>query len=239
MSSRSRFSLAIALLAVVAIVAVAAPRIGDIGGDDAPEPAGTEATATTTAEPERTSEPETAPPPEPEPEREAEPEPEPLELPENPDDVKGDEPFALTRTRNFRRALAVLDRRRRSEEGVFDGLRVAPGRIDTVIETAKTRINIQVRPDLQVSFADESEFPNRADYRRYGLTAADVDPRAPARILNRIDRVREGSAERDIDYVVIGRDIIEFDIYVSAYLRTGPRPRSFLAEAGEPLRAIG
>jgi hypothetical protein len=140
----------------------------------------------------------------------------------------------------LRRALAVLERRRQSVEGVFDGLRVAPGRIDTVVETKSRRMNLQVRTDFKIGFESGHEFPNRPDYRRYGLTARDVDVRAPAQILERIDGVRKGaSAARDIDYVVIRRDIIDFKVNVSAYLRSGPTPRAFSQEPGEPFRVIG
>ena len=219
MSGRAKFSLAIAAVALAAIVAVAVPKIDLGGGDDdsAPEPAAE-------AAPEQ---PEKAEPAKPTP-------------PSSPDEVKGSEERALTRPANFRKALGVLERRRQSVEGVFDGLRVAPGRIDTVVETKSRRMSLQVRTDFKIGFSTDSEFPNRPDYRRYGLTAKDVDVRAPAQILERIDGVRKGaSAARDIDYVVISRDIIDFNVNVSAYLNTGPRPRSFLAEPGEPFRAIG
>ncbi len=43
-----------------------------------------------------------------------------------------------------------------------------------------------------------------------------------------------------MDYLVIGRDIIDFDVDVSAYMRIRtPRPRAFLKESDAPLRAIG
>ena len=219
-SGRAKFSLAIAAVALVAIAAVAVPKI-DLGGDDdgSPEPS-----ARTRAQ---TEEPATPKPARPTP-------------PSSPDEVKGDEERSLTRPANFRRALAVLERRRRSAEGVFDGLRVAPGRIDTIVETKTRRMNLQVRTDFKIGFSTDHEFPNRPDYRRYGLTAADVDVRAPAQILERIDGVRRGaSAARDVDYVVIRRDIIDFRVNVSAYLRSGPAPRSFSQEPGEPFRVIG
>ena len=222
MSGRAKFSLAIAAVALVAIAAVAVSKI-DLGGDE-PEPVADDS------------------PPAQEPKREdpAEPEPARPTPPSSPDDVKGSEERALTRPANFRRALAVLERRRRSVEGVFDDLRVAPGRIDTVVETRRRRMNLQVRTDFKIGFSTDFEFPNRPDFRRYGLTAKDVDVRAPAQILERIDGVRKGaSAARDIDYVVIRRDIIDFKVNLSAYLRSGPAPRSFSQEPGEPFRAIG
>ena len=220
MSGRAKFSLAIGLAALAAILAVAAPKI-DLGGDDDSDPV---AETATPPEPE-----------EPEPKTAARPEP-----PSNPDDVKGDEERSLTRPANLRRALAVLERRRVSVEGVFDGLRVAPGRIDTTVETKSRRMTLQVRTNFKIGFSTDSEFPNRPDFRRYGLTAEDVDVRAPARILERIDGVRKGgSASRDIDYVVIRRDIIDFKVNVSAYLRGGPPPQSFSQEPGESFRVIG
>ena len=236
MSSQAKFSLAIAAIAVVAIVAVAAPKVGDIdlpdfgGGDDSAEPAAD--ASPEPDEPEKPNEPAKLEPATPKP---ATPTP-----PSNPDEVKGNEERSLTRPANFRRALAVLERRRRSVEGVFNGLRVAPGRIDTIVETKTRRMNLQVRTDFKIGFATDHDFPNRPDYRRYGLTAREVDVRAPAQILERIDGVRKGaSAARDIDYVVISRDIIDFKVNVSAYLRTGPTPRSFSQEPGEPFRVIG
>ena len=231
MSGRTRFSLAIAALAVVAIVAAAVPKLGDIelpdlsGGDDSAAPV-----AAGSPGPEEREEIEKATPPEP-----ATPTP-----PSSPDMVKGSEERSLTRPANFRKALAVLERKRSSVEGVFDGLRVAPGRIDTVVETKTRRMNLQVRTDFKIGFSTDHEFPNRPDFRRYGLAAQDVDVRAPAQILERIDGVRKGSsAARDIDYVVIRRDIIDFKVNVSAYLRTGPAPRAFSQEPGERFRVIG
>ncbi len=219
MSGRAKFSLAIGAVAFIAILAVAVPQIDFGGDDDATEPA-----AETTAEPE----------PE-EPEKPVKPTP-----PSSPDDVKGDEERSLTRPANLRRALAVLEKRRQAIEGVYDGLRVAPGRIDTTVETKNRRMHLQVRTDFKIGFSTDSEFPNRPDFRRYGITAKDVDVRAPAQILERIDGVRKGSsAARDIDYVVIRRDIIDFKVNVSAYLRSGPPPQSFSQEPDEPFRVIG
>ena len=225
MSGRARFSLAIAAIALVAIAAVAVPKI-DLGGDDG-RPSRRRRPARRAGQARAGGAREPAKPAKPTP-------------PSSPDDVKGSEERALTRPANFRKALAVLERRRQSVEGVFDGLRVAPGRIDTVVETKSRRMNLQVRTDFKIGFSTDHEFPNRPDFRRYGLTAKDVDVRAPAQILERIDGVRKGaSAARDIDYVVIRRDIIDFKVNVSAYLRSGPAPRSFSQEPGEPFRVIG
>jgi len=239
-SGRTRFSLAVVALGLVAIAAVAIPNAGSIdlpdfgessppAADDSPPPAAVTVPEVAVPEP-----PEALTPPPVEPEPEAP----PLDLPENPDDVTGDQPFALTRMKNFRRALGVLERRRRSVKGVFGSLRVAPGRIDTVVETADRRINLQVLPDMKIGFESESDFPNRPDYRRYGLTARAVDPSAPASMLRRVNRARRGSAARDVDYIVIDRDIIDFRVNVAAYLRSGPRPRTFVSEPGEPLRGF-
>ncbi len=115
-------------------------------------------------------------------------EPEPVELPDNPDEVRGSDPYALTRTRNLRRALAVLDRERRQVEGAFESMRVAPGRIDTVIvHPDDRRTNIQVRADFEISFQSTHDFPTAADFRKGGLTGRDIDPAAPARLLRQID----------------------------------------------------
>ena len=225
MSGRAKFSLAIGAVALIAILAVALPKVDFGGDDDTSDPVAE--TSSPPAEPEQ---------PEPEkPEKPAKPTP-----PSNPDEVRGNEERSLTRPANFRRALAVLERRRQAVEGVFDGLRVAPGRIDTTVETKNRRMHLQVRTDFKIGFSTNNEFPNRPDFRRYGITGKDVDVRAPARILERIDGVRKGgSAAEDIDYVVIRRDIIDFKVNVSAYLRSGPRPQAFSQEPGEPFRVIG
>ena len=165
---------------------------------------------------------------------------EPVELPENPDDVSATERHALTRPANLRRALAVLDRRRRRVEGVFDGLRVAPGRIDTVIvHPDDRRTNIQVRADFSVPFESTHDFPTQQDFRKGGLTSRDVDLRAPARLLRGIDRQRSGSAARDVDYLVIGRDIIDLGIDVTAYMRIRTaRPAISGSRAGGRWRSV-
>ncbi|MBA3262576.1 MAG: hypothetical protein H0T69_08940 [Thermoleophilaceae bacterium] len=152
----------------------------------------------------------------------------------DPDATRGTDPYALTRPANLRRALAVLDRRRARVRGVFDGLRIAPGRIDTVIiHPDDRRTNIQVRPDFEISFETTHDFPTRAGFRKGGLTARDVDARAPARLLRAIDSRRRGSAAHDIDYILIGKDIIDFTVDVNAYMRIRtPRPRYFRLEDG-------
>jgi hypothetical protein len=228
-SGRTKFSIAIAAVALLAVLAAAASRV-DLSPDPEPEPR-PEASGQARPEPARRREPARRP----EPARRAEgPAP-----PSNPDEVRGNEERSLTRPANLRRALAILDARRRRVEGVFDGLRIAPGRIDTTVETPTRRMHLQVRTDFRIGFETDSEFPNRPDFRRHGLTARDVDLQAPRRILARIDRVRDGSAARDLDYVIIRRDIIDFRVNIAAYLRSGPRPRMFSDEADEPFRAIG
>jgi hypothetical protein len=231
LSPRVLFNGLVGVAAVVAIAVVAGPKL-DLpgpGGDDesersdAPRRTAPE-TPRRTAREERPRRPAPAP-----------------ELPANPDEVKGSQEISLHRPANLRRALRVLEAERRRAEGVFDGLRVAPGRIDTTIETPNTRIHLQVRPDFKVAFRSESEFPNANDprFRKRGLGAGAVDMTLPARLIRRIERVRSGSAARDLDYFVIRRDIIDFGVNYGAYLRSGPRPRIFLLEPGEPFRAIG
>ncbi len=232
--SANRMTILIAALAAVAIAVVLFT-----GGDDDDKP----------APPRETSEQADTPAPvgdahggghetgggaDPQPEPEPEPEPEPVTVPDDPDAVRGTDPYALTRPANLRRALAVLDRRRRAVKGAFDALRVAPGRIDTVIvHPDDRRTNIQVRADHEIAFETTHDFPTQAGFRKGGLTARDVDVRAPARLLRGIDGRRRGSAARDVDYVVIGRDIIDFDVDVAAYMRIRtPRPRHFRLEGG-------
>ena len=164
-----------------------------------------------------------------------EPEPEEIELPENPDEVRGTDSFALTRPANLRRALAVLDERRRDVEGVFDGLRIAPGRIDTVIiHPDDRRTNIQIRPDMEISFESTHDFPTQQGFRKGGLSAREVPVAEVGRLLRAIDRERGGSAARDIDYLVVGKDIIDFGVDVTAYMRIRtPRPRYWRLEGGK------
>ena len=220
--SQKRFTILILAIAAVAIVAVLSagggidlPSLGGGDDDDAQEQvADTGAPETDAEEPE-----------------EEEPE---LELPENPDEVRGTDSYALTRPANLRRALAVLDERRQDVEGVFDGLRIAPGRIDTVIiHPDDRRTNIQVRPDMEISFESTHDFPTQQGFRRGGLSAREVPVAAVDRLLRAIDRERSGSAARDVDYVVVGKDIIDFGVDVTAYMRIRtPRPRYWRLENG-------
>jgi hypothetical protein len=217
LTARARFSAAILAVAVVAVLAVVLIRDGD-----------DKSTATA---PRTTATKPSAPRPKPKP---ASP------LPSNPDSIVGTQDISLTRPGNLRRALRVLERERVRAEGVFDGLRVAPGRIDTTVKTPDASITLQVRPDLKISFRHESPFPNANDarFRAKGIGAGAVDTALPARILRRIDRSRGGSAARDIDYFVIRRDIIDGHVQYGAYMRTGPRPRIYLLEGRTSLRPI-
>ena len=66
----------------------------------------------------------------------------------------------------------MLDRRRRQVEGEFESIRVAPGRIDTVIvHPDDRRTNIQIRPDMKIAFDSTHDFPTPADFRDDGLRA--------------------------------------------------------------------
>ena len=233
--SKNRITLVIVALAAVAIVAVVTaggglklpsidlPSIGG-GSDDSEQVADT----SDPLEQEGPAEQDT-------PERPKKP-----ELPDNPDDVRGTAAYALTRAPNLRRALRVLDARRRKVEGVFDGLRIAPGRIDTtIIHPDDRRTNLQVRADRAISFESTIDFPTQAGFRKGGLTARDVPVQKVGRLLRAIDRQRSGSAARDVDYVVVGKDIIDFDVEVLAYMRIRtPRPRYWRMEGGRPV-AIG
>jgi hypothetical protein len=253
--SANRVSILIAAVAAVAIVVVVAAGSGfdlpSLGGDDDNNTAARETSPQDAPEqadtPEPADSPDGADTPAPAGDAhggghetgggadpEAQPEPAPAAIPDDPDAVRGTDAFALTRPANLRRALAVLDRRRRAVRGAFDGLRIAPGRIDTVIvHPDDRRTNIQVRADLEVAFESTHDFPTRAGFRKGGLTARDVDVRAPARLLRGIDRRRRGSAARDVDYIVIGKDIIGFRVDVTAYMRIRTaRPRYFRLEGG-------
>jgi hypothetical protein len=224
--SANRITVVIVALAAVAIVAVVTagggitlpslpslPSFG--GGDDAEQVADAAAGDATDSS-----------------DAESSPDEEELELPENPDDVHGTDPFALTKAANLRRALLVLDSRRQEVEGVFDGLRIAPGRIDTVIvHPDDRRTNLQIRPDLAISFESTHDFPTQSGFRKRGLTARDVPVAKVERLLRAIDKQRNGRAARDVDYVVVGKDIIDFDVEVIAYMRIRtPRPRYWRME---------
>jgi hypothetical protein len=215
--SANRVSLLIALLAAVAIGAVLVLN-GSDGDKDPPS----------------TEEEPSAPTPAPNSDAHAEAHVREQEIPDDPEAVRGSDPYALTRPASLRRALAVLDARRARVRGVFDNLRIAPGRIDTVIvHPDDRRTNIQVRADLEVPFESTHDFPTQSGFRRGGLTAREVDVTAPARLLRGIDRQRRGNAARDVDYVVIGKSSIDGSIDVTAYMRNRtPRPRYFRLEGG-------
>jgi hypothetical protein len=226
--SPNRITVLILALAAVAIVAVVTaggvnlpslPSLPSLGGGDEADQV-----ADASPDPEDSDGPE-------EPDA---PESEPLELPENPDEVRGTAPYALTKPANLRRALRVLDNRRAKVEGVFDGLRVAPGRIDTVIvHPDDRRTNLQIRPDLSISFESTHDFPTEAGFRKGGLSARDVPVQRVGRLLRAIDKQRNGSAARDVDYVVVGRDIIDYGVEVMAYMRIRTaRPRYWRMEGG-------
>src|SRR5215217_289594 len=241
-----RFVVIVVSLALVAIVAVLVSGRGlDLGAGDG---SGEQAAEREPAD--REDEPEDAKPEQPEPadpdepaklEEPARPEPKEIDLPENPDDVRGSDAYALTRTRKFRRALSVIDRERRRVEGVFESVRVAPGRIDTVIVHPDDRLtNIQVRADLEISFRSTHDFPTQADFRERGLTGGMLRGVDPSAFLRAIDRVRRrGDAEEDVDYLVLSRDIIDGSLDQNAYMRVrSARPRCF-AKEGRTVRAIG
>jgi hypothetical protein len=161
-------------------------------------------------------------------------EPKQPELPQNLDDVRGTAPYALTRPANLRRALRVLEHRRRKVGGVFDSLRIAPGRIDAmIIHPDDRRTNLQIRPDRVISFESTYDFPTEPGFRKGGLSARDVPVNGVRRLVRAIDRQRKGSAARDVDYVVVDKDIINFGVEVLAYMRIRTaRPRYWRLEGG-------
>ena len=161
--------------------------------------------------------------------------PQPPPATANPDSVSGTDPKALQRPQNLRRALARLEKERQSMEGRYSNFRLAPGRVDAQITGPERMMNIQIRPDLSIPFVNNTSVsvPNRD-----GLTGREIDVRVPDRLLARIDRRRSGNAARDLDYMVISKSSIDGDVTWSAFLKTGPRPRSFLLEDGN-LRPIG
>jgi hypothetical protein len=223
-----RFTVVVLVLGAVAIAAIVLANSGLPFGDEDEPVSAEEETAEPAPEEESalTDSAETVPEP---------------DLPDNPDEVRGTDAFALTRTSNLQAAMGVLERRRRQVRGVFESLRVAPGRIDTVIvHPDDRRTNIQVRPDMKIAFDPTHDFPTPADFRKRGLRASMLSGVDTTALLRSIDRIRRGSAERDVDYIVLSRDIIDGRIDQSAHMRIRtPRPRAFLKEPGEKLRAIG
>ncbi len=235
MNGRTAFSIAVLVGAFVAILLLSGVVDLGGGGDDGddPRPAQTTAVETQTAATTPALAPATPKPERPVPAQEP--------LPEDPDDLPGTDDRALTRPGNLRRALRVLERERVRREGIFDDLRVAPGRIDTTIESARRSLTLQIRPDMKIPFRVDHEFPNDndADWRKDGLGAGVVDPRVPAAMLRRIDKFRSGSAARDIDYFVIRRDIIDHTLGYVAYFNTGARPRIVRLEDDGSLTRVG
>jgi hypothetical protein len=226
--TRGRFTLLVAAAALVAVIAVTGLSI-DLSGDDHKS----KRAATTTA-PEKTATTR-------EPEHAENRRKEVSKLGADPDVVRGDEEIALVRPRNLDRALSVLERRRVKAEGVFEDLRIAPGRIDTQVRNSHEIINLQLRPDFSVPFSNKVDFPSDSDVTENGLRARDVDVQAPAGILREIDRRRDGtSAAADLDYMVVSRGLIDHKIAWVVFLKRGPKPRSWRAEGrGRTLTPIG
>jgi hypothetical protein len=214
--TRGRFTLLVVAVAVVAVIAITGLSI-DLSGDDEKDKS------------KGPSEPETATTQEPE--RAEHRRREVSKLGADPDVVRGDEEIALVRPANLKRALSVLERRRVREEGIFDDLRIAPGRIDTQVRNMHEIINLQIRTDFSVPFSNKVDFPGNEDVIARGLRAREVDVRAPARLLRRIDRRRDSStAAADLDYMVVDRGLIDHKIGWAIFLKRGPRPRSWRAE---------
>jgi hypothetical protein len=207
--SRGRFTLLVAAVAMVAVIAVTGLS-SDPSGDDSKSN-----TKATTGEPEHAENRR----------REV------SKLGEDPDVVRGDEEIALVRPGNLARALSVLERRRVKAEGVFEDLRIAPGRIDTQVRNTHEIINLQLRPDFSIPFSNRTDFPGDPKVIENGVCARDVDVHAPATILRKIDRRRDSStAAADLDYMVVDRGLIDHRIEWVIFLRRGPRPRSWRAE---------
>jgi len=161
--------------------------------------------------------------------------PQPPPTTANPDSVSGTDPKALQRPQNLRRALARLEKERQGMEGRYSNFRLAPGRIDAQITGPERMMNIQIRPDLSIPFVHNT---TNSSPSRDGLTGREIDVRVPDQLLARIDRRRSSNAARDLDYMVVSKSTIDGDITWSAFLKTGPRPRSFLLE-DDNLRPIG
>jgi hypothetical protein len=220
--TRGRFTILVAAVAAVALIAVTGLSIdlpGGGGGDKKAKGKSTPASKTT---PTATTQ---------EPDRGEERRKEVSKLGADPDVVRGSEEIALNRPANLKRALAVLEQRRVRAEGIFEDLRIAPGRIDTQVRNMHQIINLQVRADFSIPFNNKTDFPGNEDVIARGLRARDVNVRAPARILRKIDRRRDSTtAAADLDYMVVDRGLIDHKIGWSIFLKRGPRPRSWRAE---------
>ena len=220
--TRGRFTILVVAVAVVAIIAIAGVSIDLSGGDKKAKSAEEKTTATTptatTGEPEHAenrrrevSQPGT-----------------------DPDVVRGSEEIALNRPANLRRALKVLERRRQDAEGVFEDLRIAPGRIDTQVRNSHEIVNLQIRPDFSIPFSNRIDFPGDEDTLARGLRARDVDVQAPARLLRKIDKRRDSrTSAADLDYMVVQRGLIDHKVGWSVFLKRGPKPRAWRAEGRE------
>jgi hypothetical protein len=116
-------------------------------------------------------------------------------------------------------------------EGVFDGLRIAPGRIDTEVRNSHRILNLQLRADFSVPFSNTVDFPTDERTLVNGLRARDVDVRVPARILHKIERRRDTrNSAADVDYMVVDRGLIDHRIGWSVFFKRGPKPRAWRAE---------
>jgi hypothetical protein len=231
--TRGRFTLLVVAVGVVAVIAVTGVAIDLPGGDDEKksEPAARTTESTSTTPTATTGEPEHA-----ENRRR-----EVSKLGADPDVVRGSEEIALNRPRNLERALGVLERRRVKAEGIFEDLRIAPGRIDTQVRNGHEIINLQIRTDFSIPFSNRIDFPGNDDVIARGLRARDVDVQAPALLLRKIDRRRDGAtAASDLDYMVVQRGLIDHKIGWSVFLKRGPKPRAWRGEGrGLELTPIG
>jgi len=211
--TRGRFTLLVVAAAIVAVVAVTGLSI-DFSGADHKDKSSKTPTATTN-----------------EPKRAEERRHEVSKVGADPDVVRGSEEISLTRPANLRRALDVLERRRLKAEGVFEDLRIAPGRIDTQVRTSHQIIDLQVRTDLSIPLDHATDFPGDEGAIARGIGARDVDVDAPTEILRKIDRRRDGTtAAADLDYMVVDRGLIDHKIEWAVFLKRGPRPRSWRSE---------
>lgn len=233
--TNKRFTFLIVVAAVVAIVAVVVASGGiDLGGGDDDLATSADTTSQESASGDEASGDD-------EPTEEKASDDERPEMPENPDDVHGDDVISLTRPANLRRAMATLDARRRKVEGVFESIRIAPGRIDTIIvHPDDRRTNIQVRNDFKVAFDSTHDFPTSVDFRKGGMTGRDVDPSGPARLLRKVDRVRPGGkAAHDVDYLVVSKSTTDGTIGLGAYMRIRTaRPRIVIEQPDGSVRAV-
>lgn len=112
-----------------------------------------------------------------------------------PEDVKG---AAMTDPAQMRAVLEQVEAKLRG--GKVFSFRVAPERTDIIIRRAGSQSVIQFNRARELSFSAESD---SSGFTPDGLLPAQVEPRAPSRILKLLAAKRPGTTVSDLDYMVL------------------------------------